>query len=446
MKQSIIINNFNLGGIADSEYQGIEGSVADMSWINIHSRPWIISVNQSLKKEYDTGGELVIAIVPCSDGKIYFFGESGKIWRKDGANYSLWKNVGKRVYDAKEFEWYVYYSTKTHLGRWKIGSETLENNFGEFNEKDDHYHPMYVLNMILYVGDGKLVAQMEDTNWTPDALDLRDGMKIKCFGGAWTDLIIGTTVHNNADKTEIFRWNTWSESWTISDDIPEQGINAVLSIDNAILVQTWNKWNIYAYNGQNLERHKRIPWYWNKGSAEVLLNASVNAGGIPLFGLTKTQGEAVETAVYSYGNYASNYPVVLNKEWKVDGAKIGVITIIGWIPYITTEQWIYTENTEEKLSKGIIITRVIDISRENNKNGNITVHWKEKPEWTDIKIYLSVKHEDWREVEIVHDKNRNTSYTKTNIDLWSYFQIKMEMIATGNISPEVTAIEIKIQS
>lgn len=112
---------------------------------------------------------------------------------------------------------------------------------------------------MLYAGDGNLVAQVEDSIWTPDALDLPKGLKVKCLGSASTDLLIGTTVHSSVNTTQIFRWNTWSASWTIGDEIPEVGINAILAMDNSILVQAGNAGNIYAYNGQSLERHKRIP-------------------------------------------------------------------------------------------------------------------------------------------------------------------------------------------
>lgn len=66
-------------------------------------------------------------------------------------------------------------------------------------------------------------------------------MKITCFGSASTDLLIGTTTFTNSEKTQIYRWNTWSESWTISDEIPERGINSFMSVDNAILVQAGAK-------------------------------------------------------------------------------------------------------------------------------------------------------------------------------------------------------------
>ena len=182
---------------------------------------------------------MIIACVPSSDGSIYFFsGASGKIWRKNNNQYELWRATSKgRIFDAKEFDGYVYYSTRTHIGRWRIGTENIEENFAEFSKKDEYHHPLHILNLILYAGDGNLVGQVEDNTWTPDALDLPDGQKITCFGSAMTDLLIGTTTHTNAEKTQIYRWNTWSESWTISDEIPERGINSFLKMDNTIMVQ-----------------------------------------------------------------------------------------------------------------------------------------------------------------------------------------------------------------
>lgn len=47
----------------------------------------------------------------------------------NGQNFSLWKTLGKEVYDAKEFDGYVYFTTQTHIGRWQVGSDAIELQF-----------------------------------------------------------------------------------------------------------------------------------------------------------------------------------------------------------------------------------------------------------------------------------------------------------------------------
>lgn len=431
----ILLNNFNLGGIADSPYQGVSYSMADMQNIDLHSDIGVISVNQGIKIELITSSAIV-AIVACSDGKIYFFKRNGEIYKKENEEYILFKNINKTIYDAKEFDGYVYFSTTTHIWRWKVGTNNFEIDFGEFVNKDNEYHPLYVLNLILYVGDGNMVAQMEDTDWTNNALDLPKWLKIKCLGWAGTDLIIWTTINNGEEKSEIFRWNTWSESWTISDEIPEVWVNAILQTDNSILVQAGEKWNIYAYNGQYLERHKRIPWDYRKQTITLKHNASVNNNGIPLF--------ALGNIVYSYWSYSSNYPVVLNKEYILN-SDIWCMKIINNTLYIGTENGVYIVDKTQKANKAIIVSRIIENNRELRKNGKITVGYKNLPDWCDIKVYISEAGEEYRELEAIIDKKRKIIETKVAIEFGVYFQVKVELITNKNNSPEINNIIIVLK-
>ncbi len=223
-----------------------------------------MSVNQAMKEDALLSS-LVISIVPCSDGKVYFFCENGEIYTKETGYVSV-LNAGKKIMDAKEFEGYIYWTHEDHLARWKVGTDwnTSELTWGEFEDKDSDFHPLYILNAVLYMGDGHLVAQVEDNIFVPDALDLEKGQRIRSLGQARNNLAVGTYVNDNINETKIYRWNTWSRSWALSDSVPEMGINSFLAIDNAILVQAGQSGNIYAYNGSALVRHKRIPGKWSK--------------------------------------------------------------------------------------------------------------------------------------------------------------------------------------
>lgn len=234
-----------------------------MVGFDIHSEPGILKVNQKLVNE-QTGDDFIVAIVPCSDGNTYLFGgELGKIYKRlpDGTYSHEATNASGKIMDAVEFDGYIYYSSTTAIGRWQIGTawSGRNDNFGAFTNDDNLFHPLFVLNLVLYIGDGNLVAQVEDNIFVPDALDLPKGYRIKSIGQGGNDLVIGTYVSDNVNKTQIFRWNTWSVSWSVSDTVPEVGINSFLQTDNYILVQAGQKGNLYVYTGETLEKHKRIP-------------------------------------------------------------------------------------------------------------------------------------------------------------------------------------------
>jgi len=81
MPNIIQIKDINLGGIANSMYQGQSNSVYELSGFDIHSEPGIMKNNQKLTKESGVViDDLVKNILPCSDGNTYLFGSvTGKV-------------------------------------------------------------------------------------------------------------------------------------------------------------------------------------------------------------------------------------------------------------------------------------------------------------------------------------------------------------------------------
>ena len=56
------------------------------------------------------------------------------------------------------------------------------------------------------------------------------------MGKIGTDILLGTCLAATVNKAIIFRWDTWSVSFTGIDEVDEVGINAFLPSDNDNLV------------------------------------------------------------------------------------------------------------------------------------------------------------------------------------------------------------------
>ena len=343
----IQIKDINLGGIADSKYQGQKNSVAEMVGFDIHSEPGILKHNQKLSKESGVLiTELVKRILPCSDGNTYSFGSvTGKIWQRTSAGvhsllYTAAPAAGSAgIIDAYEYQGYIYYSMQSRLGRVAVGAPTdwsgRDDNWKTFANTDADYHPFQEVNQVLYVGDGKDLAQVDAGVYSASALDIKTPLRIKSLGKILTDILLGTFVNVYKVATEILRWNTWSRSYSVSDEIPETGINCFLKTDNFSLVNAGLKGNFYLYNGSQLENYKRIPGDWTGSkTAYIHPNASVNMFGLPLFGLSNVSGNPAKQGIYSLGGYDRNYPKVLNLEWLIStgryaGVDIGAVELVG---------------------------------------------------------------------------------------------------------------------
>src|ERR1035437_6799223 len=87
----ILLNAFNMGGIADSKYTGIKNSWARLIGWNLHGTPGLLQVNQKMTKDSGTTiDEFCKVGIDCSNGIRYSFSAtSGKIWQEKAGAYTL---------------------------------------------------------------------------------------------------------------------------------------------------------------------------------------------------------------------------------------------------------------------------------------------------------------------------------------------------------------------
>lgn len=338
----IIIDKFNLGGLADSKYAGVEYSLAEMVGLDIHSKPGIVRVHQKLTQDENANvpTELCIGRNISNGVSVWASIESGKIWvRQPNGTWSLAHTTTPAAGEAKclgamQYQDYFYWATELRFHR--IAVANLDGNWAgdvvedwaTFDVGDDEWHPMLELNGVLYIGDANQVAQVNNGTFSSNALDLVTPYRIKALGTIATDLLIGTFVNDNVTKTQIFRWNTWSVSFSSSDPIPEVGINSFLNVDNFVLVSAGVFGNLYFYNGSQLEQYKRIPGdYSPTATCAIYPDASENFLGMPLFGVSNRVGNPCKTGIYSLGRNSRNYPMVLNLDYPISTANLESIEI-----------------------------------------------------------------------------------------------------------------------
>jgi hypothetical protein len=432
-----------------------------MVGLDIHSEPGIIKVNQKLVKDSgSTVDALVKVMVPCSDGKTYLFGSSnGKIWsRTSGGVYALEATAADAVIlNAIEFDGYIYYASATHLGRWQKGTawSTRTDSWATFTVGDTGFHPMLIKNGVLYIGDGKLVAQVDEAGvFTADALDLPAQYRISALGEISTDLLIGTYVADNVVDVRIFRWDTWSVSWSYDDAVPEVGIWAFLKMDNATVVQAGYKGNLYYYDNASLQPLKRMSGSWGgTNKAKVYSEAVASFSGMPLFGLSNVSGDPTLEGVYSFGSWASNYPKVLNLEYVISQAKLAAIEIgaicvngdnvlVSWKDGST--YGVDTIDFSNKYASAYLETRVLNYERELLKNAGVQIYYRTLPANTGVTVYYSVNGGAYTAAAATVDTDRKIISTDANFPEGTTIQVKIAFTVNNNDAPEVEGFDILI--
>lgn len=216
-----------------------------------------------------------------------------------------------------------------------------------FVECDDEFHSMKVQNNTLYIGDRNYVHEIkyvdDDSNvgLTLSALDIPRIFRVKSLGIFDTDLAIGTAIDEKVQSAITFRWNTWSPSWSIEDEVPENSINAFLLVDNAYYIQAGDHGALYYYSGEKLYLERTIYGDYAGKSMTVHPNAVSSLKGIPLFGVSNLSGNPVKQGVYSFGTRNSSvYPRILNLEYVIStgntqGIEIGCMIVYDNELYVT---------------------------------------------------------------------------------------------------------------
>ena len=475
-EQIIPIEKFNLGGLADSKFSGVENSFYKLIGFDLHTTPGLLKVAQKLTKEV-TGeiiDEFVKVAIASTNGRTYWFSStSGKIWERDAAGtwvlvHTTTPAAGAALcLGAAEYQGYIYWATQSRLhrilatdaeGAAEWGANAVED-WATFTTTNASYHPMIEQNLVLYIGDGKDVAQVDDGVFSASALDVKEPLIVKCLGKIGTDILIGTEGNAFA-KTEIFRWNTWSDSFTTSDTIEEANINAFLPADNLVFVSAGVSGNIYVYNGEQLELYKKIPGDHTVSTACVIHpNAVANLAGETLFGLSNSSGDPADEGVYRLGRHSRNYPYILDLPYPISeratgafvltGIEIGALLVVGQQLFASwkhsTTYGVDKMDTSNKLDNAYLETMVMGAQREPFSDfSKFLAAYVALPANTAVNISYSKNHAAYAALTEVIDTARCVISAEQSVEATT-LQVKLVFTASSNNAPTIRGAAVFIR-
>lgn len=369
------------------------------------------------------------------------------------------------------------YGETYHLHIHSSGTDSYlkSNNYNDIADSfikllstaDSEYHPMEIQNNVLFIGDRNYIHQVDknvstgEHIFTARALDFNYPHRASCLGKFETDLLIGTKVDSRIAKAMVIRWNTWSESYSVTDDIPEEGINAFIDADNYVEVSAGLTGSIYFYNGKDLEIMRQAKGDYDAGGkVTVNPNATANFKGLPLIGFSNVSGNPIMQGVYSFGNKNSNYPVIMGFDFPISqrstGAlvtsniEIGAIVIAGndmfvsWrdsnaSPVSGIDKLDYTA----KLENAYFTTMYLDPSQIFiNNYHQYMVKYTSLPTNTGIQLEYSINYEAF-----VAFSNELTDTLKKQVSSNSVLQavplqIRVKFTVSNNDAPKITALII----
>jgi len=331
------------GGIADDAYKGVLGSFRFGYGLNIRSENDTLKCNQALKK--DSGSvvtDLILFFVTAVNGNLYGFGNTGKIYRRNGSD-GVWSLVytdpdGAITGAAEYTNWngsnyvpFLYWATETKLKRIPLSGDwsTDVSTFANLNG-DPGWHTMTMAVGVLMICDGQYLALVDyEGNFNDKALDIVPGNRTKCLLPQDAMAIIGSTRGPKIEEGWLWTWDKIKPSWIVRRMIAEKGINSLIQSE-FIIAQAGISGSLYYWDTANLVPLKKLP-----GGGWVEPGAVANFKGLPLLGVTGSN----KCGVYSYGRLNKNDQYALNLEYipshgKMEGVSIGAVTVHGDAPFV----------------------------------------------------------------------------------------------------------------
>ena len=472
------IYNGKFGGLSDSKFSGLAGSFYRCCGIDAHSKPGKLKIHQKLEK--DSGAVVTtlckVAITASSGETFWFSASSGKIWRRStGGTWLLVHTTTPAAGSAGclgaiEHDGYIYWATQSRLHRIPIGAiATLANwtanaveDWATFTNTDAEFHPMVIMFNALFIGDAHYVAKVSGDTGShafedgSTILNLRSPHRIKTMIDYGIDILIGTFIHANVNKSEVLRWDGESETPTSRDQIDENGINAFIRDDNYVYIQAGRAGRIYYYNGSLLVPYQRIPGDWSPTkTAQVNPNSVATLNTIPIFGLSNIAGNPCLQGVFGFGSYSKNYNKCLSLDFPVSAdlsdVEIGAIIVTGSDLFVahydvgesaySVDKLSYSQKYPSAYIETGILTDIKTRSQLKTVVKIITNYAKILPASCGIVVKYKKKYEaSWTNMVEIEDTNLVQNVVKEIINNTAAFQLRFEFTVNGNNSPEIESL------
>jgi hypothetical protein len=333
------------GGLSDSDLYGTKGSVALGVGLDIHSEPGVLNVSQALKKDSGaTVDTLPLFAVNCTNGASYWFGDSAAI-KKRLAN-GTWSSIATgiaglgAVLGAAEWMGYIYFATATALHKLTVSSDVITASIQTLDTAT--WHPMVTQGLYLVIGNATKVATIDDAgtftaSGTPDITNMNSlpsYLQISCIEKFQTDVIIGTVANATTSYATLFRWDLSSPTWIDFKNIPETGVNALVPVDNYLMIQAGLQGQFYYYDGSVIQKYRKIKGTYANNTMQVFPGSVCVFRGIAMIGVSNKSGDPCLEGVYSIGQHDNTYPLATMLEYVPSpnitaGLEVGAMLAVG---------------------------------------------------------------------------------------------------------------------
>lgn len=276
MADPLIFKDFNKG-IGKSEFEG-NGLIqnCDLGW-----RPGVVRIGyDSIKQTAGTVTALPKWIIgnEAVSGQQWAGDTDGNIYR--GTALASWsKSFTLPLSTQSGIVWknYLFATTAANLYAYGplTGGSAVLYNFQSITT-DSSYHPLLIgQDDIFYGGAGRYIFSIQEVSgqtfaagtaatysFNGQALDLPQDYRIRSLGELGKYLEIGSWKGANVNDfkvADIFPWDRTSDSFDLPSRFSENGVNALLGVNNVVYAAIGTEGKIVATDGSNVKELTRTP-------------------------------------------------------------------------------------------------------------------------------------------------------------------------------------------
>jgi hypothetical protein len=443
------------GGISEHGNKGPKGSFKFGYGLNIREGEDTLKCNQALKKDSGTTvTDLVLTLVAGSDGNIYGFGDTGKIYRKAGGTWTLvYTDAGGKITGAAEFAStsgrYILYATQTKLRKISLANAggTWTGNVsdaGTFSEgASTTLHTMTPALGVLLINDGNLLAMYDYADaFNATALRLSSGKVSNALIPRGNRIYIGTS-----GQGWVIDWDRLQDSWLSEKSAQGRGVNMMGFLELGIIMQVGSEGNLKYFNLSETSPFKVIP-----GTGTSRPGAVCEYKSITHFGMNG----GTKNGIYSVGRFDKNDPISVNLEYipshgKLTGTEIGALCSDGTYLYASWKDGTsYGIDVIDTANKANAVYESLEFNAGHPDIEKLFRHIKVLnrilPEGCEIKAkYKVTGSDDWVETETSESGVDSVAEgaVKGIFNLEGQgetYEVRIELYPNGNVSPEVLSI------
>lgn len=448
--------------------KGIRGSFGFGYGLNIRESN-TLKCNQKLKKDSSTTvTDLPLTMFRGSDGKIYAFGDTGKIYRKASGTWALaYTEAGGKITGACEFAStsgkYILYATQTKLRKITLANAggTWTGNVsdaGTFSEgAAATLHTMRVALGVVLINDGNVVAEYDYADaFNATALRLSSGKLTNTLMPRGAKAYFGT-VGDGIPEGWVVDWDRLADSWISEKSAQGNGVNMMGPLELGMILQAGSDGKLKYFNLTEVSPLMQIP---DTGTSKPGAVAEYNT--ITHFGMNGGS----KNGVYSLGRLDKNDPIALNLEYipshgKLTGTDIGALCADGTDLYVSWKDGsTYGIDITDSANKASAVYESIQLDMNAPEQEKIVRHVKiTLAEGLPASCKVGLKYRATRDPEDPSDMDADgwvvasmadgrdeldaTGETKGIWDLEAQgeiYETKITLTPAGNLTPEVTSV------